>query len=161
MAANDWLNQTEELMRTWTKAQQSMWETWRANMPSATAQPAAAETWAQSVQAWQDVMQKSLTAQADFVKFWSESMTSAPMAPAQMQEMSALIADTTRQWTETQSQIYSSWLDAVAKADAAAMAQSWDDGTRKAFETWRATASSAIKAQRKLAESWTGTVKQE
>lgn len=160
MAGNDWLNQTEELMRTWTKAQQSMWETWRGAMSGVTSQPSG-EAWDQAVGAWKEVMQRSLSAQADFVKFWSESLTTVPLAPKQMQDMSTLIADTAKRWTDTQSQIWTSWLDAVAKADTAAMAQSWDENTRKAFDTWRETVNGAIEVQRKLTEGWIGAEKKE
>lgn len=152
MANNDWLSQTEELVQTWTKAQQTMWENWRSLMPSVATPPASAE-WKQAVDAWKDVMQRSLTAQADFVKFWSESMTSVPMVGTQMQDMTSLIVETTQRWTSVQNEIWTSWLDAVAKADAAAMAQNWDENTKKAFEAWRDTVNSAIEAQRKMMDT--------
>lgn len=60
MANNDWLTQTQELLQTWTKAQQSLWENWRSLMPTMSAQPAS-EEWKQAVSAWKDVMQRSLT----------------------------------------------------------------------------------------------------
>lgn len=153
MASNDWVSQTEELLQTWTKAQQSLWENWRSLMPSMSAQPAS-EEWKQAVGAWKDVMQRSLTAQADFVKFWSESLTSVPMVGKQMEDMSSLIVETTQRWTNVQNEIWSNWLDAVAKADAAAMVQNWDENTRKAFDAWRETVNSAIEAQRKMMDSW-------
>ena len=153
MANNDWLTQTQELMQTWTKAQQALWENWRSLMPTMSAQPAS-EEWKQAVTAWKDVMQRSLNAQADFVKFWSESMTAMPLMGKQMEEMSTLIVETTQRWTNVQNEIWSNWLDAVAKADAAAMAQNWDEGTRKAFDAWRETVNSAIEAQRKMMETW-------
>lgn len=152
MANNDWLSQTEELVQTWTKAQQTMWENWRSLMPSVATPPASVE-WKQAVDAWKDIMQRSLTAQADFVKFWSESMTSVPMVGTQMQDMTSLIVETTQRWTSVQNEIWTNWLDAVAKADAAAMAQNWDENTKKAFEAWRDTVNSAIEAQRKMMDT--------
>jgi hypothetical protein len=115
MANNDWLTQTQELMQTWTKAQQALWENWRSLMPTMSAQPAS-EEWKQAVSAWKDVMQRSLNAQADFVKFWSESMTAMPLMGKQMEDMSTLIVETTQRWTNVQNEIWSNWLDAVAKA---------------------------------------------
>lgn len=81
-------------------------------------------------------------------------MTAMPLMGKQMEEMSSLIVDTTQRWTHVQSEIWSNWLDAVAKADAAAMTQNWDEGTRKAFDAWRETVNSAIEAQRKMMDSW-------
>jgi hypothetical protein len=153
MANNDWLTQTQELMQTWTEgATGAVGELALADADDE--RTACSEEWKQAVTAWKDVMQRSLNAQADFVKFWSESMTAMPLMGKQMEDMSTLIVETTQRWTNVQNEIWSNWLDAVAKADAAAMAQNWDEGTRKAFDAWRETVNSAIEAQRKMMESW-------
>jgi len=158
MSSNETVRQAEELMQNWTKAQQTMWESWRAAMPDGTAQ-LSPEAWEQAISAWKEMMQRSLNAQADFVQFLSESMKTVPLAPAQMHDVATLMADTTRRWTDAQSQIFSSWIGAMGKASPAAMMQSMNEGTRTAFDAWRDTVNASIEIQRRIMESLVGTQK--
>lgn len=161
----DWTKQANEMLKTWTGAQQKVWETWASSMQLMAA-PQSPEAWQKTVETWRGTVRQALESQVELTRLWAEgvaasavSMPSAPQIPgmpamptgapsAAMVEWTRQMLEMTRSWTETQVRFSENWFELLKKAEPASMAQSWDAGqAQKIMATWQEAAQKALEAQ--------------
>jgi hypothetical protein len=149
----DWAKQTEEMMQTWTKAQQPLWDTWKSAMPRAgTAQ--AGEAWGQMIDMWKEAIDKSLRAQTEWADMWVNSVKSQPGAPKELSSWTEQAVATMKTWNESQAQLWQGMLDSVKQATPETLAQRMDEGAQATFKAWQDAVGKAVEAQRELSRYW-------
>jgi hypothetical protein len=151
---SDWTKQTEELMKTWGKAQQQFWDAWKAAMPKVgTAQ--ATQTWGTMVTFWRQAIEQTARAQVEWANMWAESIRAQESAPKELKDWTDQIVSTTKTWTESQAQLWESILDTMNQSTPEQLIQHMDEGAHLAFQTWRDAVHKAVGAQKELTRYWT------
>ncbi len=143
----DWTKQAEEMLKTWTTSQQSMWDSWLKTIQGVgTTQ--TTETWEKSIETWKDSVQRALEAQNSWTKFWAESVVASSGSNKQTSDWSNQMVEMTKKWTDTQAQLWNSWFETIKKADPSAMAQNWNaEEMQKIVGSWQEAAQKAMEAQ--------------
>lgn len=143
----DWTKQAEDMLKTWTTSQQSMWDSWLKTIQSVgTTQ--TNETWEKSIETWKDSVQRALEAQNSWTKFWAESVVASSGSNKQASDWSNQMVEMTKKWTDTQAQLWNSWFETIKKADPSAMSQTWNtEEMQKIVESWQEAAQKAMEAQ--------------
>jgi len=150
----DWTKQAEEMLKTWTSAQQSMWDSWVKTMQGL-GTTNVGETWEKSVETWRDSVKRALEAQTTWTQFWTDSITSGPGATKQASEWSKQLLDITKRWTDTQSQLWDSLFETIKKTDPTKVSQSWNtEELQKIVQTWQDAAQKAMEAQMEWTRMW-------
>ena len=152
----DWSKQTDELLQSWTKAQQQLWDTWKAAIPTnGTTQ--AFEAWEKVIDFWKEAIDKSFSAQAEWANMWANSIKSQPGAPKELGAWTEQVVSTMKTWTDSQAQLWQAMLDSTKQASPEALVKRLDENTQAAFKAWQDAVSRAVDAQRELSSYWTGT----
>ena len=146
----DWAKQSEEMMKTWTETQKKMWDNWLDTMQKAAGQNQAAEMWQKTVDTWEQTVNSTLDAQAEWTKMWADSLDSLDVKadmPKEVADWAKQAQDMAKNWGETQRQMWQGWFDLVKKADAPKMAEAWGQEGQKAFAAWQESAQKMMDAQ--------------
>jgi len=165
----DWTKQATEMLKTWTGAQQKVWETWASSMQLMAA-PQSPEAWQKTVETWRGTVRQALESQVELTRLWAEgvasaavSMPSAPQVPGMpamgaapstaMVEWTRQMLAMTRSWTEQQVRFSESWFDLLKQAEPGSMAQTWDAAqAQKIMATWQEAAQKALEAQNEFSK---------
>ena len=152
----DWSKQTDELLQSWTKAQQQLWDTWKAAIPTnGTTQ--AFEAWEKVIDFWKEAIDKSFSAQAEWANMWANSIKSQPGAPKELGAWTEQVVSTMKTWTDSQSQLWQSMLDSMKQANPDVFVKRMDETAQTAFKAWQEAVGKAVDAQRELSAYWTGS----
>ena len=149
----DWMQQAEEVMKTWTKAQQDLWDTWRRSMPLASATKAD-ETWGKAVSFWKETVDRSLGAQMEWAKLWVDSIKAQKSLPKEMENWTDQMLATMETWNETQAKFWEGMLESVQSTTPETLRQRMDEGAHTAFQGWQDAMQRAISAQQELSNFW-------
>jgi hypothetical protein len=150
----DWTKQADEMMKTWTKAQQQLWDSWKAALPTAgTAQ--TTESWGKMVDMWKEALDRTLDTQVEWTNMWANSVKSQADTPKELTAWADQMVSTMKSWTESQAGLWDSVLDSMKQATPDTLVQRMDEGTRMAFQTWQDAVGKAVEAQKDLSKRWT------
>lgn len=112
----DWSKQTQDMFKSWTDAQTKTWNTWLDTVKSFDpSQPGQA--WEKTVDAWQQSVKNTLSAQVEGSRIWAESVSSIQGAPKETANWAQQVQDMTQRWTDLQTQMWDNWFDVMKKAD--------------------------------------------
>jgi hypothetical protein len=150
----DWTKQAEEMAKDWTESQQKMWDEWLKIMQS-TAPGQLAEVWQKTVETWEKMVKNTLASQGEWTTAWAESITGKSDLPEEVAEWAKQAQTMSKQWRETQEQLWAGWFDLVKKADPAKIATAWGGDGQKTFKSWQESAQKMMEAQMKWANLWT------
>ena len=156
----DWAKQSEEMMKAWTETQKKMWDNWMEAMQQTTGQNQTAEMWKETVDTWEQAVNNTLDAQAEWIRIWADSLDTKSNMPKEATEWAKQAQDMVKNWGDTQRQMWQSWFDLVKNADPPDMAQAWGNQGQKAFAAWQESAQKMMDAQKKWAGMWTAEATQ-
>jgi hypothetical protein len=155
--AESWNKQAEEMVKNWTGTQQKMFENWLGIMQSLSTNQTG-DAWVKTVDSWQESVQAVLDAQVKMTEFWTESMANTSGTSPQMTEWSKQTLDMTKKWTQTQSELWGNWFDAMRKTDPASMMKGWNpEDMQKAMQTWQDATQKMMESQMEMIRLWTSS----
>lgn len=165
----DWMEQSLEMMKSWTETQRKMWEGWMSTAGELGGQQNPMTDWMtqwqktaeQSLNAWEDLGRKMVEQQGQYA---SSEAGRAGWPGADSEEMKRMTESWTEQtlammkaWTDAQRKLWNDWFGAVSDA---AKTQGvggdwfkrWEESARASMDAWE-------ELSRKTAEtqvSWMG-----
>ena len=149
----DWNKQADEVMKTWTKAQQDLWDTWRRSMPLAGATQAD-DNWNKAVSFWKEAVDRSLNTQMEWTKMWVDSIKAQKTMPKEMEAWTDQMLATMQTWNESQATFWENMLESVQKMTPERLRQQVEEGAQQAFTSWQDAMQRAISAQEEFAAFW-------
>ena len=152
----DWTKQADEVMNTWTKAQQDLWDAWRRSMP---APGAANESWGKTLDFWKQAVDRSLGAQAEWARLWAESIKGQKGMPKEIEGWTDQMLATVQTWNRAQADFWERMLESVQTMSPDALQQRVEQGAQAAFDNWQEAMKRAIAAQEELGAFWAKTRK--
>ena len=151
---SDWTKQAEELMKTWEKTQQQIWDTWKAALPK-TGMAEAKPTWGTMVNFWKQTIDQTMRTQVEWANTWADSIRAQESAPKELKDWTDQVVSTFTTWTESQAQFWESILDPMQQSTPEQLMQQMDERAQVAFQTWQDAVQKAVAAQRELVSYWT------
>jgi hypothetical protein len=150
----DWTKQAEQMVHTWTDVQRQMLDTWLTPMKGLASgqSEAAASEYLKGLEAWEGAVQKSLDAQANWLRLLTESMT-ANKNPA---DVATAWSDQTREmtqiWSDANEQLWQHLQASTKEFDPskAVTAESWQKQSEAMMQAWK----DASEAVRKTIADW-------
>jgi hypothetical protein len=152
----EWMKQTEEIFKTWTDTQKTMWDEWMKTAQSFGQTPAA-DSWKRTVDAWEDSVKKSLHLQMEWSKLWAESFSGAKETPKEFHEMVRQGQEMMMRWAETQMQLWTAWFEMVKKLDPTPVRGSAEKDSDKFLHLWQDNLKSLLNVQAEWGRIWTAT----
>jgi hypothetical protein len=151
----DWMKQAEELMKTWTKAQQEVWDTWRASIPTV-GSIQAGESWEKAIGFWKEAADRSHKAQMEWAQLWADSIKAQKGAPKELGQLTDQLLATMKTWNDAQAQFWGSMFDSMQQASPEMLKQRMDEGSQVAFKAWQDAVKKAVESQQELMSLWSG-----
>jgi hypothetical protein len=139
--------QAERAVKAWTDTQIKVWESWFDTIQASTT--GRSGVWEQARKATIDSLEKSvvntLDAQAELSHVLVESLQSiwSKAEDAADRARLAEIDAVTKQATQAQKQLWSSWFDVAKKLDTTQLASGWE----KALDAWQQAVRKALETQ--------------
>jgi hypothetical protein len=150
----DWAKQTEEFFKTWTDIQRKMWDDWfKATQGLGKTQ--ATDVWRKTVEAWEESLKKTLSAQMEWSRMWAESFSSVSGVPREMLDWARQGQDMMRRWSEAQMQLWEGWFGIVKKLDPSSLGGNWEREGQKVLQLWQEAVKNARDAQVEWGRIWT------
>ncbi len=150
---NDWTAQFEEMLKTWTEAQEKIWESFSNSMQGAAAAPGA-KLWEQTVAYGEDMFRNMLKGQSDMVERWVDSLKGVEGLPEPALESAKEFRDMVRAWTKTQEQLVTQWFAMLRKLAPAAPTDFWGEPARETLKTWQAATRTILDSQMEWLRTW-------
>ena len=151
---SDWINQADELMKTWRRSQQQLWDTWEMVMPKAPTSQAT-QTWGMMVNFWRQAIEQTARSQVEWANLWADSIRAQESLPKELKDWTDQVVSTMKTWTESQAQFWERMLDSMKESNPEQLMKHMDEGAQVAFQTWQSAVHKAIEAQSELASYWT------
>lgn len=149
----NWLKQSEDVVKTWTDAQQNIWQSWMSLMQTPSMSVPA--MWGKMLDAWQKSVDEALSAQDKSFQLWMAQAKDVENTPEQLQAWLTQGEEMTAQWQATQKQLWGTWFDLIRKADINMTAMPMQAQAQKAFQTWQESADKMMNAQSAWVKNWT------
>ena len=152
----DWTKQTEEMVKNFSETQKKIWDSWlEAVQPAGPSKDQAAEIWQKAMQTWEETVNNALSTQTEWTKHWSESLNLDEMElPDEVAAWAKQAQAMTKQFGETQQQLWQGWFDLVKQADLTKLTGNWEEEGQKAFQQWQEAAQKVMEAQMQWANMW-------
>jgi hypothetical protein len=145
----EWAKQTEDMFKTWADVQRRMWDDWlkgvQAFGPSGPAGPDQA--WEQTLDTWEEAVKKTLDAQVQWTRLWSESFASVKGTPGEMAEWARQGQNMMKRWAETQRQLWVGWFEMVRKLRPSGFGWNWEKEGQRFHQAWQDTVQKTLDAQ--------------
>lgn len=169
----DWMQQSLDMMRSWSDMQKKMWQDWAD--AAAGLSKTAENPMGDWIGRWQDMMRQSMAVWEDFTRKMTEAQSSwAGSAPAwpgreedvkkMMQVWSDQTAAMMKSWTEAQKTLWDNWFamaGEMAKAAQGSASADWFSGWQKAaqesMDAWEKLSRQTMDAQADWLKTWTKT----
>lgn len=152
----EWTQQFDDMMKSWTDAQQKAWNSFFDTVQGAGQSPST-KLWLQTLAVGEEMMKNSLKAQADFLAAWIESLGTVPNVPAAALESAKQFQEMAGRWSKTQEQLFENWFGMLRKiAPLPPGETAWADAPQSMFKAWQATTQSIMEAQAEWMRAWTG-----
>jgi len=142
----DWTKQTEEMIKTWSDAQQKMWESWRGAMQGSESSRVT-EGWEQAIAAWRTSVERALQAQVEWTQRWADTIASGANTPKEVADWSRQVLDVTQRWTEAQKSLWARYFETMERASPSAMSTTLSDEAQKVSQAWQEAIQKSVEAQ--------------
>lgn len=150
----DWTMQAEEMITTWTRVQQKMWESWLNAMQVAA--PHSPETWEQALELWSNSVREALQAQVAWIQFWVTSVMTGSSSPKEVAGWFEHVLDMTQRWADTQTQLSEYWFDTMKKSHPSTLSRAWDmEEAQHVMHSWQEASQKLLEAQLGWLQLWT------
>lgn len=148
----DWMNQTQEMFKTWTDVQKKTWDTWLDGVKQFDAsQPT--QVWEKTLDAWQASIKNTLNAQVEGSRIWAESVTSVKGAPQGTADWANQVQEMTKRWTDMQEQMWNNWFEVMKKMEPAKFPGSFDKDNLNFLGPWQDMSKKIMDAQAEWARN--------
>jgi hypothetical protein len=152
----DWTKQAEEMFKAWSETQKKIMENWAESLKGAGA-PQGAEFWEKTLATWEETLDKSSQAQAEWTEKWLENLKSMQGLPEQAVKSTERFQEMTQRWTTTQEQLWSKWFEMLRGLDPTSMTEKWSEAMQNPLQSWQDTTNKVIEAQMEWMRVWTGS----
>lgn len=157
----DWNRQMEEMVRSWTEMQTSMWDSWMQSVRrfGADAEEVGGdmrEQYRRHLEGWEASVKQALDAQANWARQWAQEAAPDSQAPEVVQAWTARMQEMMKSWTDSQEQLWSAWFESVKELDPSAASTNWEKESRQVMEAWQQAAERAQEALR----DWAGMMEE-
>jgi hypothetical protein len=149
----DWIKQSEAMFTAWAETQQKMWETFSESVDSFGKSPGE-KMWAQTIKAGEELVKSSLSAQAEWMKSWSEHFNSLEGIPEQATQAVAQSKEMTERWAATQQRLWGAWFEMLKKLDPSQISSSWTDMPKNPFQVWQDSTKMVMDTQMEWMKTW-------
>lgn len=157
----EWTKQTEEMVKNWTGMQQKMMESMFGMMGMSSMGENTGDMWNRSVDTWHETVKSAIENQAAMAKFFADSYKSMPGVTPQLAEMANRGADMTRNWSEGQMKLVSTWFEAMKSSDPSAMMKNMNpEEMMKMMQTWQDASQKMMETQIEMMRAMTGGMQQ-
>ena len=152
----EWMKQAEDIFKTWTETQKTMWEEWMKATQSF-GKTQATDSWKRTVDVWEESVKKSLNLQMECSKVWADSFTSAKGTPKEFQEWARQGQEMMSRWVETQMQLWTAWFEMVKRLDPTSVSGSAEKDSDNMLNMWQDNLKKLLNAQAEWGRVWTAT----
>jgi hypothetical protein len=152
----EWMKQAEDIFKTWTETQKTMWEEWMKATQSF-GKTQATDSWKRTVDVWEESVKKSLNLQMECSKVWADSFTSAKGTPKEFQEWARQGQEMMSRWVETQMQLWTAWFEMVKRLDPTSVTGSAEKDSDSMLNLWQDNLKKLLNAQAEWGRVWTAT----
>jgi len=149
----DWFKQSEEMFKAWTDTQQKMWETFSENVTNYGKSPGE-KMWSQAINAGEELVKNSLTAQAEWMTSWSDSFKSMEGIPEQAAKSIDQFKEMTERWVTTQENLWSAWFEMLKKLDPSQFTPAWTEMPKNPFQVWQDSTKMVMDTQMEWMKTW-------
>jgi len=152
----EWTQQFDDMMKSWTDAQQKAWGDFFDTMQGAGQSPGT-KLWLQTLAVGEEMLKNTLRAQADFLTAWVDNLGTVPNMPAAALESAKQFQEMAARWSKTQEQLFENWFGMVRKLVTSLPAEpAWADAPQSMFKAWQASTQSIMEAQAEWMRAWMG-----
>jgi len=156
----DWIKQSEAMFKTWTDTQQKMWDTFSESVAGFGKSPGE-KMWAQTIKAGEELVKNSLSAQAEWMKSWSENFKSLEGMPEQAAQAVDHFQQMTERWAATQENLWTAWFEMLKKFDSSQLTASWTAMPNNPFQVWQDATKVVMDTQMEWVKAWMNQFKTE
>lgn len=147
---------TENILKTWSEAQQKLLSDWLDTVRKAGGTPAL-KLWEQTMDAWESSVKSTMDAQTEWAHRWTETLEKAKGTPEEMRHLANEGRVQMQNWAEAQRELWQGWFNAVReinfKPDTSAASRTGKD----LVQFWQDSAHKMIDAQATLLKRLTGS----
>ena len=151
----NYAEQFNDMVDTYTRAQQNIWKDWLGMMPGLQKRSISASVWQQPIEAWSDFTKRMIETQ-------TQELIDAQMAWIRQgldesnpwNQLPTFFADWTRQSqeiaensVEAGKQMMESWLEASGRFSGVEMFQNWNGSWQEAINAWQESANKLLQIQ--------------
>jgi len=168
----DWMEQSLEMMKSWTDMQKRMWQGWLdASAGLGKTEDNPLSEW---VARWQETAQKSMDTWEELTRTfvenegkWAGSDAAAGYWPGKEDEIKKMTASWTEQtlavmkaWTEAQRKLWDSWFAAAADMAKSAKGpggdwyEGWQDAAKRSMDAWDELSRKTMETQADWFKGW-------
>ena len=148
-------NNTENLLKTWSEAQQKLLADWLDNVRKLGG-TSTMELWTKTVDAWQSSVKATLDAQAEWAHQWTDILAKAKGTPDEMQNLAKEGREQLQNWADAQRELWQGWFNAVREINFRPEAGTGTQIGKDLVQFWQDSAHKMIDAQAALLRRWTG-----
>ena len=150
----EWTRQAEDMFKTWTDTQKTMWDEW-IKVTQSFGKSHATDAWKRTVETWEESLKKNLHLQMEWTKLWAEGFTNVKGTPKELHDLARQGQDMMNRWAETQMQLCTAWFGIAKKLDPNALSGSWEKESEKVLHIWQESIKKALDAQAEWGRIWT------
>ncbi|MCK8515325.1 hypothetical protein M0534_03110 [Methylonatrum kenyense] len=142
-------NQMEDMLTSWTKTQQEMWDKWMQSVRQFSSggglpgNEAVQAQYQEQLAAWEQSVKQALEAQAQWASKLSEQSGAEQQMPAAMKDLNARMQEMMKNWTQSQEKLWSAWFESMRTMDPKPGVEQWEEQSREVMEAWQQAAERA------------------
>lgn len=145
----NWTKQAEEMVKTWTEAQQNAWQAWQKLMDPQDAQSQMVENWQQMMALWEEAVKNSISAQNQWMQTWADMVDEQMDVPDEIMKFVEQAKEISQRWAENQEKLWQGWFDLMKQAKPTFPASGIGTDSKKVFEAWQESTKNMMDAQTK------------
>lgn len=149
----NWTQQSEEMLKNWTDAQQKMWNSWLEMMKPGGAQ-VQNDLWLKSIEMMEKAVKESLSTQSNWMRMWFDALDRQTDVPDEFMKWAEQAQEMNSQWNATQEKMWQGWFDMMKQMGSESLTVDMEDEGKKAFAMWQESAQKIMDANMKFAQAW-------
>lgn len=143
-----------ELMETWTRSQQQLWESWMDTVRKAATAGMQAPDLNQGMQSWQTSVNHTLDTQAQAMQAWASQVSSVEGASPEAKRWAEEGARMLEQWTAAQRGLWQQWFQMMGQAMQGSAGQPGGDQLKQLMSGWEQVGQQMQELQKNWADSF-------
>ena len=145
----------ENLLKTWSEAQQKLLTDWLDTMRKLGGTPTL-ELWTKTVDAWQSSVKETVDARAEFTRQLTETLANAKGTPEELRELARQGREQLQHWTEAERDLWQGWFNVAREINFRPEPGAGAQAGKDLMQLWQDSAHKMINTQADLVRRWTG-----